>query len=153
MTNFAESGYIERMFNMIINISNLCDIDKIHLHDASFNNMFFDYDSKKIVVKLEGEWNDGDFIIKFYDVLYHEMICCDFWGGGCYVVEWSLLDTTEIFDKLLRLERVEKAKSYSSNSENHSYMKLHEYFGVEILINSGDRFKIICKSVEICNCK
>lgn len=137
---------------MIINNNNIYDINKIHLHDASFDNVIFDYNSKEIVIKLEGEWND-DYILKLHDVLYHEMTCCDFWGGGYNIVYWSILDTTEIFDKLLRLERIEKAKSYSSNSESRSYMDLHEYFGVEILINSGDKFKIICKSIEVYNCK
>lgn len=138
---------------MIINNRNLYDINQFHLHDASFNNIFFDYNNKEIIIELEGEWNDGNYTLKFHEVLYHEMTCCDFWGRGYNIVHWGVLDETEIFDKLLRLERVEKAKSFSNNPENHSYMDLHEYFGTEILINSGDRFKIICKSIQVCNFK
>ena len=59
---------------------------------------------------------------------------------------WSKLDTTEIFDKLLRLEMVENSRSRGTNQES---MDLFEFFGIEILINSGDKLKIICKEIEI----
>ncbi len=74
------------------------------------------------------------------------MTCCDFWGGGYNVVCWSKIDATGIFDKLLRLEMVENSRSRDTNQES---MDLFEFFGIEILINSGDKLKIICKSIEV----
>ena len=59
---------------------------------------------------------------------------------------WLKFDTTEIFDKLLRIDRIEKAES---NSESNTIMDLSEYIGIDILLNSGDHLKIICKSVII----
>ncbi len=79
-------------------------------------------------------------------MLYYEMTCCDFWGCGYNVICWSKFDTTEIFDKLLRIDRIEKAES---NSESNTIMDLSEYIGIDILLNSGDHLKIICKSVII----
>ncbi len=52
----------------------------------------------------------------------------------------------DIFDKLLRLEMVENSRSRGTNQEP---MDLFEFFGIEILINSGDRLRIICKSIDV----
>ena len=41
---------------------------------------------------------------------------------------------------------VENSRSRGTNQES---MDLFEFFGIEILINSGDKLKIICKEIEI----
>ena len=74
------------------------------------------------------------------------MVCCDFWGGGYNVDCWSRLDTTSIFDKLLRLQVIEQSRSKGTS---YSPMDLYDYFGIEILLNSGDKLKIICKEIGI----
>lgn len=130
---------------MILNIKNICDINKINLHDSLINEVIYTHSKKIITINLEGEWGK-DYVLKFYDVLYYEMTCCDFWGRGYNVVCWSKIDATGIFDKLLRLEMVENSRSRDTNQE---LMDLFEFFGIEILINSGDKLKIICKSVEV----
>lgn len=134
---------------MIISYKNLHEIEKINLHDAYIENMIYTHSDKKINIKLESEWEKNDYDLDFHKVLYYEMTCCDFWGGGYNVAYWSSLDTTEIFDKLLRLERVEKAKSFNGISEQNTFMNLSEYLGIEICINSGDKLKIVCKEIEI----
>lgn len=135
---------------MIINYKNFYEIEKINLHDADFEKVNFDYYTKNIEIKLiNRSWKDSNYLLDFHNVLYYEMTCCDFWGGGYNVVCWSSLDTTEIFDKLLRLERVEKAKSFNGTPEQYTFMNLSEYLGIEICINSGDKLKIVCKEIEI----
>lgn len=134
---------------MTITYKNLYDINKINLHDAYIENILYNHSEKNIKIRLENKWENGDYNLDFQNVLYYEMTCCDFWGSGYNVACWSILDATEIFDKLLRLEKVEKAKSFSSDPKSHTYMDLHEYFGIDILINSGDRLKIICKLIDI----
>ena len=133
--------------HMIITNRNSYDISKISLHDAYFEDVIYNHSEKKITIKLESEWNNDNYILEFQNTLYYEMTCCEFWGGGYNVFCWNEIDTTQIFDKLLRLERVEKAESFSNDTQSH--MDLHEYFGVELLINSGDRLKIICKSINV----
>ena len=128
---------------MYINKRNSHDIEKVSLHDAFFENIVYNNSEKTISIDFKSEWEDKNNCVIFNDVLYYEMVCCNFWGGGYNVICWTILDTTVIFDKLLRLENVEKARSYSSEPSTH------EYFGIEILVNSGDRFKIICKSINI----
>ena len=130
---------------MILNIKNICDINKINLQDSLINEVIYTHSKKIITINLEGEWGK-DYVLKFYDVLYYEMTYCDFWGGGYNVVCWSKIDATGIFDKLLRLEMVENSRSRDTNQE---LMDLFEFFGIEILINSGDKLKIICKSIEV----
>ena len=83
--------------------------------------------------------------LSFQDVLYYEMTCCKFWGSGHHIICCNLMDTTNIYDKLLRLEQVEYAKS---NSIDRSPMNLLEFIGVEIWLNSGDKLKVICKIFE-----
>ena len=131
---------------MIISYKNLHEIEKINLHDACIENVIYNHADKKINIKLESEWEKNDYDLDFNKVLYYEMTCCDFWGSGYNVICWSKLDTTEIFDKLLRLEIVENSCSRVTNQEP---MDLFEFFGIEILINSGDRLKIICKSINV----
>ena len=131
---------------MIISYKNLHEIEKVNLHDAYIENVIYNHADKKINIKLESEWEKNDYDLDFHNVLYYEMTCCDFWGSGYNVICWSKLDTTEIFDKLLRLEIVENSRSKGANQEQTD---LSEFFGIEILINSGDRLKIICKSINV----
>lgn len=131
---------------MIISYKNLHEIEEINLHDAYIENIIYNLSDKKISIKLESEWEKNDYNLDFLKVLYYEMTCCDFWGNGYNVICWSKLDTTEIFDKLLRLEMVENSRSRGTSQES---MDLFEFFGIEILINSGDRLKIICKSIDV----
>lgn len=131
---------------MIISFKNLHEIEKINLHDTLIENIIYNHSDKKINIKLESEWEKNDYDLDFRKVLYYEMTCCDFWGSGYNVICWSKLDTTEIFDKLLRLQMVENSCSRGTNPES---MDLFEFFGIEILVNSGDRLKIICKSIDV----
>lgn len=131
---------------MIISYKNLHEIEEINLHDAYIENIIYNLSDKKISIKLESEWEKNDYNLDFLKVLYYEMTCCDFWGSGYNVICWSKLDTTEIFDKLLRLEMVENSRSRGTS---HESMDLFEFFGIEILINSGDRLTIICKSIDV----
>lgn len=134
---------------MIINNRNSRDIENISLHDANFENVNYNHSEKTITINLENEEWGRNYNLVFHDVLYYEMTCCDFWGGGYNVACWSKIDTTTIFDKLLRLELVEKARSFSSKPSDYSFMDLSEFFGTSIQINSGDRLKIICKKIEV----
>ena len=200
---------------MIISCNNIREIENINLHDAYIENVIYNHSNKVINVELESEWEKTDYDLSFHEVLYYEMTCCDFWGCGYNVICWSKFDTTEIFDKLLRIDRIEKAESNSdkvinvelesewektdydlsfhevlyyemtccdfwgcgynvicwskfdtteifdkllridriekaeSNSESNTIMDLSEYIGIDILLNSGDHLKIICKSVII----
>lgn len=131
---------------MIISCNNIREIENINLHDAYIENVIYNHSNKVINVELESEWEKTDYDLSFHEVLYYEMTCCDFWGCGYNVICWSKFDTTEIFDKLLRIDRIEKAES---NSESNTIMDLSEYIGIDILLNSGDLLKIICKSVII----
>ena len=131
---------------MAISYKNIHEIEKINLHDSYIENVSYNHIDKKINIKLESEWEKNDYDLDFHNVLYYEMTCCDFWGSGYNVICWSKLDTTEIFDKLLRLEMVENSRSRGTNQEP---MDLFEFFGIEILINSGDRLRIICKSIDV----
>ena len=131
---------------MIITKKNINKIMDISLHDAYFEEVIYNNTYKKITIKLESEWGNVDYILEFCTVLYYEMVCCDFWGGGYNVVCWSRLDTTSIFDKLLRLQVIEQSRSKGTS---YSPMDLYDYFGIEILLNSGDKLKIICKEIGI----
>ena len=131
---------------MIISCNNIREIENINLHDAYIENVIYNHSNKVINVELESEWEKTDYDLSFHEVLYYEMTCCDFWGCGYNVICWSKFDTTEIFDKLLRLEIVENSRSKGANQEQTD---LSEFFGIEILINSGDRLKIICKSINV----
>ena len=131
---------------MIITKKNINKIMDISLHDAYFEEVIYNNTYKEITIKLESEWGNVDYILEFRTVLYYEMVCCDFWGGGYNVVCWSRLDTTSIFDKLLRLQVIEQSRSKGTS---YSPMDLYDYFGIEILLNSGDKLKIICKEIGI----
>lgn len=132
---------------MLINYQNLYKIQQINLHDSIFKEVRYDYFQKKIEVIVENKiWSTGNVSIEFKDVLYYEMTCCEFWGKGRSIICWSLMDTTNIYDKILRLEQVENAKS---NSIDRTPMSLMEFLGSEFWMNSGDKLKIICKSIEI----
>ena len=131
---------------MIITKKNINKIMDISLHDAYFEEVIYNNTYKEITIKLESEWGNVDYILEFHTVLYYEMVCCDFWGGGYNVVCWSRLDTTSIFDKLLRLQVIEQSRSKGTS---YSPMDLYDYFGIEILLNSGDKLKIICKEIGI----
>lgn len=127
---------------MIIDKNNLCNIEKIHLHDALFKNIIYDHLNKTITICFESEWEDVDYLFEFKNLLYYEMTCCDFWGGGFNVVSWSVSDCSGIPDKIL-------IKAQNENPESSSYMDLSDYFVIEIIINSGDKLKIFCSSVVI----
>ena len=118
---------------MIISCNNIREIENINLHDAYIENVIYNHSNKVINVELESEWEKTDYDLSFHEVLYYEMTCCDFWGCGYNVICWSKFDTTEIFDKLLRIDRIEKAES---NSESNTIMDLSEYIGIDILLNS-----------------
>ena len=119
---------------MTISCNNIREIENINLHDAYIENVIYNHSNKVINVELESEWEKTDYDLSFHEVLYYEMTCCDFWGCGYNVICWSKFDTTEIFDKLLRIDRIEKAES---NSESNTIMDLSEYIGIDILLNSG----------------
>ena len=121
---------------MIISCNNIREIENINLHDAYIENVIYNHSNKVINVELESEWEKTDYDLSFHEVLYYEY----------NVICWSKFDTTEIFDKLLRIDRIEKAES---NSKSNTIIDLSEYIGIDILLNSGDHLKIICKSVII----
>lgn len=133
---------------MNISSKNLYEIEKVNLHDAYIENVIYNHSNKTINIKLESEWEKCDYILDFHNILYYEMTCCEFWGSGYNIICWSKLDTTEIFDKLLRIEMLENARSRGHKQES---MNFFEFFGIEILMNSGDKLKIICKSIDIKN--
>ena len=130
---------------MIISCNNIREIENINLHDAYIENVIYNHSNKVINVELESEWEKTDYDLSFHEVLYYEMTCCKFWGSGHHIICCNLMDTTNIYDKLLRLEQVEYAKS---NSIDRSPMNLLEFIGVEIWLNSGDKLKVICKIFE-----
>ena len=131
---------------MIVDYRNSYLINHISLHDFEFKGIKHDYEKKYI--ELEIKKKSAETVpssLSFQDVLYYEMTCCKFWGSGHHIICCNLMDTTNIYDKLLRLEQVEYAKS---NSIDRSPMNLLEFIGVEIWLNSGDKLKVICKIFE-----
>jgi len=135
---------------MVIDRKNILSLKDIHLHDASFEEIVYNHYENKIIIMFKNEWNDPDYNIEFEEVLYHEMTHCDFWGGGYNVICWSFLDDDEIYDRLLRKDMIESAKSSSSE---YTPMDLSGYIGVKILKNSGDSLKIICKRIRVSETK
>ena len=121
---------------MFITKKNLKELNKISLHDSVLNDIIYVHSEKKNIINLESEWEDYEYNLNFVDVLFYEMTCCDFWGSGYNIIEWSVIDTFEIFCKLLEIEK-------------NIIIDLNEYFGIEILINSGDKLNIVCKSINV----
>ena len=140
--SWQKGGYVD----LIVDYRNSYLINHISLHDFEFKGIKHDYEKKYI--ELEIKKKSAETVpssLSFQDVLYYEMTCCKFWGSGHHIICCNLMDTTNIYDKLLRLEQVEYAKS---NSIDRSPMNLLEFIGVEIWLNSGDKLKVICKIFE-----
>ena len=127
---------------MIISCNNIREIENINLHDAYIENVIYNHSNKVINVELESEWEKTDYDLSFHEVLYYEMTCCKFWGSGHHIICCNLMNCGGMIMK----DFIEKAES---NSESNTIMDLSEYIGIDILLNSGDHLKIICKSVII----
>lgn len=112
-------------------------IDNVHLHDAGFLSMSYDLFKKQITLVLDcHEWESADYTLQFKDVYYHEMTGCDFWGGGYNVVSWYKCDVSDIYDKL-------------KLSEKCIPISFDGFFGVEVLFNSGDKLRILCREIAV----
>ena len=110
---------------MIVDYRNSYLINHISLHDFEFKGIKHDYEKKYIeleIKKKSAETVPSSF--SFQDVLYYEMTCCKFWGSGPHIICCNLMDTTNIYDKLLRLEQVEYAKSIvKSNNSSTTFFE------------------------------
>ena len=111
---------------MIVDYRNSYLINHISLHDFEFKGIKHDYEKKYI--ELEIKKKSAETVpssLSFQDVLYYEMTCCKFWGSGHHIICCNLMDTTNIYDKLLRLEQVEYAKIKQHRQESNEFIGIY----------------------------
>ena len=131
----AESGNTPHIMMTCLDAEK--NINDVNLHDATLESMSYDIYKKQLALVLGcREWESAYYTLKFGDVLYHEMTGCEFWGGGYNVLEWHKCGVSDIYSKLKQSEKIIP-------------ISFDDCFGVELLFNSGDKLKIVCRNIEV----
>jgi hypothetical protein len=108
---------------MIYTLKNYRDINSIYLHDFELKDITINYNSKELTINLSSIDNKIFlFNIKFYSFSIEGY---EPWGEGIYIDSFSI-------------------DSYTSKSEL-------ECIEMELLLNSGDKLKILAKEISIEN--
>ena len=114
---------------IVIEKENITELDNLSMHDSKVLEMICNYNEHKVIIPVE---KDGISNIKrtaeliFEDVVYFDFSCFEPWGEGIYIYEIKITSKNEkLFD--------------SCNSISGD-----KHFNIEILINSGDKFNILC---------
>lgn len=125
------------------NYNNKEEIDDINIHDAYFSGFSYIYDKREILLECNNFENTNVFHFKFCKVVFAKMQCCNFWGDGDRIMYIST-QNMDSQDTTNYIEELEKCKF-----ENHpSYIdNKDKLITIEILLNSGDIFIIICENI------
>ena len=135
---------------MQINYKNKHELENIYFHDSYFNGFTYDYEARTISFCSEryekitntNKFEKKGFIITFNNVILCDFQSCHFWGKGNMMNYLALDEPCEKFDGLLETKR----SDYQSCE--HSYMDTQtSYLPIEFLLNSGDKYLIICESI------
>lgn len=105
---------------MIYSLKNYQDLNSIYLHDYELKDILVDYNNKKLTIKFLSTDNKINiFNIKFYS-FYIE--CFEPWGEGIYIDSFTV--------------------------SLHCLESDIECIEMELLLNSGDKVKIIAKEIN-----
>lgn len=113
---------------MIFDKFTIHKIQDVYLHDAEIDKITCDYYTHRIEipVKLGEKKNCGKkAVLIFEGVQYVDISLNEPWGSGIYINEVSVIDGTEITNRLV------------------DYQPNKECFCLRILLNSGDRINIL----------
>ncbi len=128
---------------MHITNDNKNEFDKFYLHDALFRGFDYDYPNRKIAFSMRYEWLHKRYDFVFENVVFFSAQSFLLWGKGSNVYCAYIKD---------ELPEIEKMKALGSEDDNYSldaFNKNIDYIGIEIILNSGDTFLIICESVDV----
>ena len=105
---------------MIYTLENYQDLNSLYLHDSELKDIIVDYNSKELIINLlDSDKKKYSFNIKFY---FFFIECFEPWGEGIYIDSFSIA--------------------------HHCHESGIECIKMELLLNSGDKLKILAK--EIC---
>lgn len=116
---------------------------KINIHDSVFKGMFFDYDEKKVHIKVVNVGSESKtYSIEFFNVIGFEMVSCDFWGKSPHVFDWSALkEENQHLIKSLFQEQQNNNYQYSRITDKTKFLETFFTF------TSGDRLRIACEFI------
>ena len=131
---------------------NLEEIEKLYLHDFTFNGFHYDYNRRKVHLKsenlylrkgMEQEYLRKGIELEFDNVIGIHMQACGFWGGGNSIRGINPGDG----QLLTRYRKV------SQNDENLDFADLidpeNEFIELEIEINSGGTLTVVCEVLHV----
>ena len=136
---------------MRYNYQNVDQLNDVYLHDSEFDGYRYHYlmDMRHIVeLSCISHWPvHKKYSLRFLNVAYQEMQAFTLWAGGNAIMWVEAACTSE--QEIQSILDVEKTQS-NANSWNTAKIKSAvPLITVSIRLNSGDRMRIICESLEI----
>lgn len=130
---------------------NLDQLNNVYFHDSKFDGFQYHYltDMRHVVeLSCELRWPKHiKYSLRFLNVAYQETQSFTLWGGGDAIM-WVNAERTsnQEIQHILNVERTQISAESWNTIKTESAVPL---VTTDIRLNSGDRMRIICESIEI----
>lgn len=137
----------------IFHHENQTELSEMHFHDSVFGNFCYDHFDGTITVTCESECEEKNYTILFKNVIYFEMIGCQFWGNSCYLNWAGYSPCEDIVQKLFLLQEKNDIRFVERNPtlqpEKSKWNSGISYVPMLFEFLSGDRLVIFSEEIQI----